>query len=211
LKIIILGAGGFGREVLQLIHNINQVKPKFDVLGFLDDGIENGTVIHQLQVLGNIGDYDSLGAEGAVLAVGNTKTRKRIQMSLSNDVAYPNIIHPLAVFHDPDRTEMGKGNIICAGSIFTTDIKLGHFNIINLSCTVGHDVRIGSFCSIMPGVHVSGEIQLEDGVYVGSGATLIKSIKLGEFSTVGAGALVHSNVNNEQTVAGVPARPLQKK
>jgi len=209
MKIVIAGAGGFGREVLSLIRNINQVAPTFDVLGFVDDGVEQGTKIHELQVLGGIIDAEKLGAKGVVVAVGNTRMREKIISRVPANMLFPNIIHPLAIFQDTERIRIGQGTIICAGSIFTTDIRLGNFCIINLSCTIGHDAILGDFCSIMPGVNISGGAQLQNGVYVGTGAKLIKATVLGSYSTVGAGAVVDADVAPNITVIGVPARTIK--
>ena len=142
------------------------------------------------------------------MAIGNTSIRKDIFRRLPISIKYPNIIHPGALFQDELRIKMGVGNIICAGNIFTTDIEIGSHNIFNLSSTIGHDVRIGNFCSIMPGVNISGGAQMLDGVYLGTGAKLIKATTIGSNSTIGAGAVVDTEVNSNQTVVGVPARPI---
>ena len=209
-SIVIIGAGGFGREVYSLIRNINQVKPTFNVLGFLDDGIQAGTNIHDLKVLGGIDIIDSTHVEAAVLAIGNPQIREAIHRKLPVSLGYPNIIHPLAVFQDIERIRIGQGNIICSGNIFTTDILIGSFCVINLSCTIGHDAVLGNYCSIMPGVNISGGAKLMKGVYVGTGSKLITATTFGTHAIVGAGAVVDADVPNEVTVVGVPARPLNK-
>lgn len=210
IDLVIIGAGGFGREVHALIKNINQVKPTYNVLGFLDDGIAKGTAIHELEVLGGIDEIKLLGDVAAVLAIGNPKVRESVKNKMPASTYFPNIIHPLAVFLDVERIRIGLGNIICAGSIFTTDILIGSFCIINLSSTIGHDAVLGDFCAIMPGVNISGGAKLMKGVYVGTGAKLIKATTLGSFSTVGAGAVVDTDVASGVTVVGVPAKPMIK-
>jgi sugar O-acyltransferase (sialic acid O-acetyltransferase NeuD family) len=211
VKIVIIGAGGFGREVLSLIKNINIAKHTFEVLGFLDDGLERGMSIHDKEVVGGVKDFTRSGAEGAILAVGKSNTREQIKSVLPDHTDYPNIIHPNVIFQDEARINLGYGNIICAGNIFTTDIKIGNFNIFNLSSTIGHDVQVSDFCSIMPGVNISGGAKLHHGVYVGTGAKLIKATDLGSYCTVGAGAVVDADVKANSTVVGVPARPINKK
>lgn len=208
--LVIVGAGGFGREVHSLIANINRVQPTFRVLGFVDDGLPKGTVIHDKEVIGRVDDVSGLDAKAGVLAIGNPKTRETIQKRLPEGLTYPNIIHPLAIFQDLDRIRIGQGNIICAGNIFTTDILLGSFCIVNLSCTIGHDAVLGDFTSIMPGVNISGGAKLMKGTYVGTGAKLIKATTLGSYCVVGAGAVVDADIANGQTVVGVPAKPIQK-
>lgn len=211
MKIVIAGAGGFGREVLALIRNVNQTKHTFEVLGFVDDGIAVGTKVHELSVIGDVSMVEQMGAEGAVVAIGKTQLREEVVSRMPSGLKFPNVIHPLAIFQDTERIQMGQGNIICACNIFTTDIKLGNFCIINLACTIGHDATMNDFCSIMPGVNISGGALLQRGVYVGTGAKLIKATTLGSYSTVGAGAVVDSDIEPNQTVVGVPARALKPK
>lgn len=208
MKIVIIGAGGFGREVLALIKNINKVKATYEVLGFIDDAYKKGSILHNLTVLCGMDEIESTGAEAAVVAIGNPKVREAVANKIPAHFSKPNIIHPLAQFHDPERITIGKGCVINAGSIFTTDIAIGSFCIVNLSCTIGHDVALEDFTSIMPGVNISGGAHLQRGVYVGTGAKLIKATTIGAYSTIGAAAMVDSDVEAGKTVVGVPARPI---
>ncbi len=210
MKIIIVGAGGFGREVFSLIKNINQVKPTFHVLGFADDALPVGTPIQDRKVLCNIADLAHTKAEAVVVAIGNSQVREAVTNKLPAHLKKPNIIHPLAVFQDADRITIGKGCIICAGNIFTTDVAIGNFCVVNLSCTIGHDAVLEDFTSIMPGVNISGGAHLKRGTYVGTGAKLIKATTVGQYSKIGAGAVVDCDVEENETVVGVPAKPIKK-
>ena len=210
MKIAIIGAGGFGREVHALIRAVNEKDPLFDVVGFVDDGLKNGSVVHGIPVLGPIAALDVLDIDGVVVAVGNPAVRQAIVDQVPQRLAFPNIIHPSVLMMDTDRISIGKGNIICAGNIFTTDIQIGDHCIINLSCTVGHDAVLGDFASVMPGVSISGGAQLEEGVYVGTGAKLIKATTLGQGCVIGAGAVVDTNIPPHTTAVGIPAKPLKK-
>lgn len=209
MKIAIIGAGGFGREVLSLIKAINKNKLTFDVLGFLDDGIEKGKLIHDLPILGSVSDIEKLGINHVVLAIGNPQIRKAVVEQIDTQVSFPNIIHPSAIFQDIERITIGTGCIICAGNIFTTDIVIGNYCIINLSCTIGHDAALGDFTSVMPGVNISGGAKLKTSVYVGTGAKLIKATSIGADAVIGAGAVVDIDVLEKEVVVGVPARPLK--
>jgi sugar O-acyltransferase (sialic acid O-acetyltransferase NeuD family) len=208
MRILIIGAGGFGREVLALINNINSTNNEFEIVGFIDDGIKKGSRVNGMIVLGGINEIEKIKPEGLVIAVANTQIRQRIVDGLSQKFIYPNLIHPSVIFLDKDGVDMGVGNIICAGNIFTTNIKLGSFNILNLASTIGHDANFGDYCSIMPGVNISGGATLKRGVYVGTGAKLIKATEIGENATIGTGAVVDKDVEPNQTVVGIPARPI---
>lgn len=210
MKIAIIGAGGFGREVLAMIKAINSINHTFEILGFVDDNIPKGTPIHEFEIIGKVNDIEELDVDGVVVAIGNSQIREEVVRLLPTDVKTPNIIHPAVQFLDEGRINMGTGNIICAGNIFTTDINIGDFCVVNLSCTIGHDAVLGDFTSIMPGVNISGGARLNKGVYVGTGAKLIKATTLGEFCKVGAGAVVDMDVSPYTTVVGIPAKPLRK-
>jgi acetyltransferase-like isoleucine patch superfamily enzyme len=109
-----------------------------------------------------------------------------------------------------------KGNIITAGARFTNNIELGNFGIFNLNCTIGHDCIIDDFVNIAPGANISGNVELRKGVYIGTGASVLqgesinKKLVIGEFSTVGAGAVVTKDIEADTIVVGIPAHPISK-
>lgn len=210
MKIAIIGAGGFGREVLALIHAINAVNKRFEVVGFVDDGVETGTTVHDLQVLGSVSDLPKLPIEGVVVAIGHSATRKKVVAQVPVGLSWPNIVHPKCEILDKSHIKMGNGNIICSGNILTTDISIGSHCIVNLSCTIGHDAVLQDFCSIMPGVNISGGAKLMQGAYIGTGAKLIKATTLGEFCVIGAGAVVDSDIPAHTVAVGIPAKPIKK-
>lgn len=206
-KIVIYGAGGFGREVQWLIESINKVEKTWDILGYLDDGVEAGTQIDGYPVLGGLEklkEYDESLA--IVCAVGSAKTRKAIieKIKRIGKYQFPNLIEPDVKMSE--RIEIGEGNIICAGNILTVDLTLGDFNILNLSCTVGHDVKMQSFVTVYPGVNISGCVELEEGVELGTGSKIIQGKKICGDVIIGAGAAVVRDIVEEGTYVGVPAR-----
>ena len=207
-KIVVFGAGGFGREVAAMLQ-YSALAEEFELLGFVDDGLSAGTQVNRLPVLGDT-EYLMRTEEHLAVAMGIGEPairRKILEKLLPNKMlTWPNLIHPLARLHDRANISMGRGNIICDGNILTTNVNLGDFNIINLCCTLGHDALLGDYCSLMPTVNVSGGAILEDEVYVGTGAKLIMATTLGKGSVVGAGAVVNKDVSPGVTVKGVPAK-----
>lgn len=208
-KIAIVGAGGFGREVKMLIDQINDKYQRYEVLGFYDDK-EYKEPINGLPYLGKIEEINKVEDDLCiVIAIGNPKVKKKIVESITNEkVEFPNLIHP-NVLIGRDAVEMGKGNIICAGTIITVNIKIEDFVIFNLSCTVGHDAVIKSYSSFMPSVNISGEIVVEEEVYVGTGAKLINQLNIGAGVIVGAGAVVSKSLPPHCTAVGIPAKPIK--
>lgn len=206
--IAVFGAGGFGREVLTIIKAINSIEPKYNILGFFDDGEPVGKIVNGYPVLGGIGDLQKWDDEiCVVVAIGGPAVKKKIVETISNvNVEFPTLIHPHAIIGDCELVDIGKGCIICAGSIITVNVRIGDFVILNLGCTVGHDTCIGDYASFMPSVNISGEVNIENGVYVGTGAKIINRLAIGNNTVVGAGAVVIKTLPENCTAVGVPAK-----
>ncbi|HTF20621.1 MAG TPA: acetyltransferase [Chryseolinea sp.] len=206
-KILIYGAGGLGREILSLIRATQE----FDLIGFIDDSVRRGTEIKGLKVLG--GEEVLHGFDGnvnVVLAIGDPVAKSMRARHLDNRyLQYPAIIHPSAVLQDRESIQLGRGCVIGAGSILTTDINVGDHALVNINCTIGHDSRIGRCTSLMPGVNIAGEVVVGNEVLVGSGASVINRVIIGDRATVGMGAVVLKDVMAGMVVVGVPARPMR--
>jgi sugar O-acyltransferase (sialic acid O-acetyltransferase NeuD family) len=209
-NIIIVGAGGFGREVKTIIDALNKISKNYNFLGYYDDNITKGTLVNNFPVLGSIADLNFQKTKLAVvLGIGNPKTKEKIIKSLSNDLlVFPTLIHPSVILSD-DLVSIAKGCIICAGTIITCNISIGKFVTINLLCTVGHDTVIEEFSSFMPSVNISGEVRIEKSVYVGTGAKIINQLTIGKYTIVGAGAVVSKSLPENCTAVGIPAKPIK--
>lgn len=210
--IAIFGAGGFGREVLTLINDINKVEKLWNIVGFFDDRYKKGDIINGITVLGTTQDLNTWNKEiSVVVAIGNPIVRKKIINKINNQhVDYPTIIHPTVLIGDPNYVTIGKGCIICANNIITTNIKIGDFVILNLACTTGHDTIIGNYAAFMPTCNISGEVKINDCVYCGTGVKIINQIEIGENSVIGAGAVVTSSQPDNCTIVGVPAKVIKR-
>lgn len=209
--IAIFGVGGFGREVLTLIQDINRVEPQWNIVGFFDDGYEKGIVVNGYPVLGTVDDLNAWETEMAVtICIGNTVVKKKILEKIDNpNVFYPTLVHPSVWIGDERFVEIGNGCIFCAGVMITTNIVIKDFVILNLQCTVGHDTVINDYAAFMPSVNISGEVNIGEGVYVGTGAKIINQLEIGDYTIVGAGAVVSRSLPSHCTAVGVPAKPIK--
>lgn len=209
--ILIIGAGGFGREVKVLLDDINKKKPTYNFIGYFDDGLEKGTQINGFKVLGNISEVNNFSTDIQVaIAVGTPKTKEEIVRKLNKEqIHFPALIHP-SVIYNTDSVAIGKGAIICAGSILTCNIEIHDFVILNLMCTVGHDTVIREYSSIMPGVNISGEVLIDKGGYIGTGAKIINQLEIGANTTIGAGAVVSKSIPPNCIAVGVPAKVIKQ-
>lgn len=208
-KIAIVGSGGFAREVLTLIKDINKQCERYEIVGFVD--VDRSKVIHGYPVIGD-DEYVNNTQEtiSVVLAVGEPHLKRKIRNKYTNPlVKFPTLIHPSVLIGSKDSISIGEGCIICAGCILTTDIVIKDYVTLNLMCTVGHDTEIGNYCSFMPCVNISGEVKTNEGVYVGTGAKIINQLEIGENTIVGAGAVVAKSLPAHCTAVGVPAKPIK--
>lgn len=209
--IAIFGVGGFGREVLALIKDINKVSPTWNIVGFFDDGYEKGVMVNGFPNLGKTDDLNKWDKPiSLAVSIGSPVIKKKILNKITNPlVNYPTLIHPSVWIGDREFVEIGKGCIICAGVMITTNVQIKDFVILNLQCTVGHDVVINDYAAFMPSVNISGEVIIGKGVYVGTGAKIINQLEIGDYTIVGAGAVVAKTLPAKCTAVGVPAKPIK--
>lgn len=212
--IVVYGTGGFGREVMFLIEDINKVENTWNVLGFLDDNAEiHRKIINGYPVLGGfdwIISHSKSRQIHVALGIGNPKTKEMLAKKLENlssNIFFPSLIHPSVIISE--HVELGKGNIICAGNILTCNIKLKDFVTINLSCTIGHDVVIEDFVTILPGCNISGNVHIKKRVEIGTNTAIIQGIEIGENTIIGAGATVVKSLPSNCTAVGTPAKPIK--
>lgn len=208
-SIAIFGAGGQGREVLQLLRHINQQELQWKCIGWFDDGIEKGTIIDGLPVLGGLKEINAWEQPLSIaMAVAWPSTKRKIVQLISNPlITFPTLIHP-TVSIDTDEVNIGQGSIITQGCLFTINIELGQFVLLNLGCVLTHDVKVGDYCSVMPSVNLSGAVVLEEGAYIGTGVQVIQLLTIGKDSIIGAGSVVINDIPANSTAVGVPAKVL---
>lgn len=209
-NLVIVGCGGFAREVRWLVEEINKIEPKWNIKGWIANEPE-GTIIAGLPVLG--GDEWLLNYSGeisVVIGIGDGKLRKKLSniYRRNSNIRFPNIVAPNACIGDTVR--MGCGCIVTAQSVLTVEIQIGDFFISNLACTIGHDCKIGNYVTLFPGANISGGVMLEEGVSVGTGACILQGLSIGRDTFIGAGAAVVRNIPNDCVAVGVPAKPLER-
>lgn len=210
-RIVIFGFGGFGREVHEMILDINRSDHRFDLVGFLDGNQEAfGSIVHDLPVLGGPEWVQSNPGVNVVLALGSPVSKKRVLSQFDGlDANFPAIVSPRAWIGD--YVEIGAGSIICAGTIVTTDVEIGSFCTLNLNVTVGHDVTIGDYATLAPAANVSGNVHIRTGCEFGTNAIVIPSVEIGEWSIIGAGTVVTGDLPANVTAVGAPAKVIKQR
>lgn len=183
-KLVIIGAGGVGREIAATLKNA--AFSNFKLIGYIDDGKAPGTIINTVPVLGGI-DWLLTNNEGysAVIAIGNPQVRKKIIERLEPAaLEYPTLVHPGARLHDNNTIMIGKGCYIADGCIFTTDIIVEDFCFINTACSLQHDSHIGKNSVLMPGVRITGGAFIGANSYIGANYLISTAVRLDENSVV---------------------------
>ncbi len=210
-KVAIIGTGGFGREVLDVLEAINQVENSYDILGFITEpGYQSpGELINKKPILGYFDWLEkNIDEVKVICGVGDTATRLRLtRMAEKMGAQFFSAIHPQAIL--TKWLTMGSGSIITAGCILTNNITIGNHVHLNLDSTVGHDVVIEDCVTVSPGVHVSGNVRLEVGSFIGTGANLIEGKTVGKWSVVGAGSVVVKDIPANSTAVGNPAKVIK--
>jgi sugar O-acyltransferase (sialic acid O-acetyltransferase NeuD family) len=207
-KLVIIGAGGLGREVLFLLSDINSRSNSYDVLGFIDNTPElQNKLINGSPILGD--DSWLLNYEddiNVVIAVGDSYIRKKIyeRFSHKENISFPNIIANDVKYSDS--VSIGKGCIVGFYSLLSVNISIGNFVLLNSYCQVGHDACIENFVTLYGNVNVSGNVSVGECAEIGVGTRILQKISIGENSKVGIGSVVVNNVPADCTVFGVPAK-----
>jgi len=211
-SIVILGAGGFGREVLDIIIAQNKVSKRWKILGFVDENPElKGKVLNGYPVLGSFDWFSKIDLKEirVVCAIGDNISKKKVaEKAKGLGLRFANVVHPSVIM--TEFVTLGEGVIICAGCILTNQITIGNHVIINLDVTIGHDSIIEDFCTLSPGVHISGRNKIGEGANVGTGAVTIQGIVIGRWSIIGAGAVVAQDIPDKVVAVGVPAKPIKQ-
>jgi sugar O-acyltransferase (sialic acid O-acetyltransferase NeuD family) len=208
--LVIIGCGGFGREVHDVVDAINVHTPTWDLLGYLDDNPfpENKSRIESrgATVLGGV-DWLLCAQTNVqfVIGIGTGKTRRVIDERLSSaGLTSATLLHPTATLgHD---VRVGPGSVICAGVRATTNIRLGRHVHLNLNTTVGHDCVLADYVTVNPLVAISGGVIVGTETMLGTHSAILQNLAVGARSVIGAGSCVVKDVPDEAVVKGVPAR-----
>lgn len=208
--LVIVGAGGFGRGVNDVVDAINALQPTWRLLGYLDDSPDAYSVEcaerRNVEIRGPLARLESLPSGTAVVVgIANAPVRRQIDARIQQAglEAVP-LVHPAATV--TDSAVVGPGSVICAGARVASNVQLGRHVHMNLNATAGHDVGLADFVSVFPQAALSGFSRMGAESTLGSHAVVLPGITVGPGVNVGAGAVVVHDVEGNRTVKGVPAR-----
>lgn len=205
--LVIIGAGGLGRETAALVESINAASDTWLLRGFLDDKASlHGTSLLDYPVLGGLDWMAGKTDLHFAIAIGDPAVRRGVARRTVDMAARPaTLVHPDVALHRS--ISVRGGSIICRGCSLTVDICIGRYALLNLHCTVGHDAHVHDFATLHPGVRLSGHATVGAGAELGTGAVVLPNRTVGRQAVVGAGAVVTRDLPPGCTAVGLPARP----
>ena len=211
MTVLILGAGGHGRVVLDILRTAGKHKP--DRHSSTPTNRSRARLVDGLPVLGPATQLARLKpkiVKAAIVAIGDNRTRlAHLKMVREAGLKLINAIHPRA--NVSETASLGHGIVIAAGASIGTGASLGDGAIVNTNAVVDHECAVGAACHIAPGAILAGRVTLGEAAFVGIGANVLPCLTIGEDAVVGAGALVRVDVAVGETVVGVPARRLRSR
>lgn len=211
-KVVIIGAGGFGQETLDIFESLAD---EFEVLGFIVQSqyAGPGEIVRGKPILGDFDWLEKHAKEVYVsCSLGAPHQRCRlIELARQAGARFcPPIIHPTTPLHSiVHGTTFGEDVIVHGNCSISSSIQVGNHVQINGATLIGHNTLLADYVTVSPGCLIGGNVTIEEGAFIGMGAIIIEKLTIGAWSAVGAGATVVGNIPANTTVVGVPAKVIQ--
>lgn len=188
MRLVIFGTGGHAKSVIEAIH----AEGSHTIVGLVSEDGKKTHVLPGVEVIASnanaIETSVRLGAEGAIVALGDSLIRKKIVEHIHGELKFPVIVHP-AAWVSPSAT-LGGGTVVCAGAVVGASTVLGRHCIVNTRASVDHDCTVGDFVHICPGVTVAGYVTIGSNVWVGVGSTVVDRVRIADNAFMKAHSLV---------------------
>jgi sugar O-acyltransferase (sialic acid O-acetyltransferase NeuD family) len=206
-NLVIVGASGFGREILQWVKDCNENGQSWKVKGFIDDNAQALDSIHcDKEIIGSIKSYEVQEDDYFAIAIAIPRTKKTvIELLSARGAKFATIIHPSAIIGE--YCTLGEGLIVTPRAKISPNVTIGNFVTI-LGSGIGHDAVISDYCTITGNCSINGHVELGEGAFIGSNACIAPGKRIGAWAYVGMGSMVISNVKPGTKVMGNPAKKI---
>jgi sugar O-acyltransferase (sialic acid O-acetyltransferase NeuD family) len=207
--LILYGSGGMAREVVELVADINAVRPTWRILGYIDD--VKGDSSEYVNGFPLLGTWEMLrdvsGRPNVIIAVSNPSDKEAIFRRIRDfDIRFPTLIHPSAKV--ARNAQIGQGSIIGIDCIVSTDVRIGDHVFLNMRTIVGHDSVIMDFSSCLVGCIIAGGVVVKDSALLGSGCIIMEKTTIGCKSKVSMGSVVSFDVEDHHVVMSRPSKSM---
>lgn len=200
-SVVIIGASGHGKVIADIV-----LKSGDKVVGFLDDGIDKGSLIVGFEVLGKISDYKNYLDCEFVIAIGDPYIREKVADMLN--VKWYTAVHPTAVISSLG-AEIGEGTVVMANAVVNSCAKIGKHCIINTGAIVEHDNVLSDYVHLSPNAALAGMVSVGKSTHIGTGVSTKQVINIASDCIIGAGSVIVRDINESGTYVGVPARKIK--
>ncbi len=210
-RIVLIAAGGHGREVADIVVDQARAGEEVTLLGFVDDDpAKHGTSMNGWPVLGGWGWFDGVDRSQieVICCVGTPSLQRRlVQRAKDAGLRFGSAVSP-STFVSP-HAKLGEGVMIFPMVSIHANVEIGAHTIVNVAASISHDCRVGPHCNVNPGARLAGNVTAGEGSFIGMGAHVIQGMTIGEWSVVGACAAVVRPLPARVTAVGVPARVIK--
>ncbi len=210
-KVIIIGAGGHARSVLDILKENNE----YEVVGCIDSDYPNKTKLEKMEDVDIIGrdehleDYYKKGISNVFVAIGDNETRKKLYEKVV-EIGYTPINVISRHSYISKNCILGTGICVMHGAVINVNGSIGNGCIINTNSSVDHDCEVEDFVHVAPGVAISGMTKIGEGTHIGTNVAVIDNLTIGKWCYIGAGAAVVKDISDYSMVYGVPAKEIRK-
>lgn len=206
-RLLIIGAGGFGRELEDWLEVCPANKKEWIIGGYIDDNLNAlSGYTSKYQVLGRINEFPFTENDLGLVAIAEPDIKEKVYESLKHRLRFYTFIHPTAIIGG--NVVIGEGTIIYPNTVISTNCRIGRNVSMGCSNHIGHDSAVGDFSSLMASVDLGGGTRLGSKVYIGSKATIVPGRKIADSTKISSGSVVVNNINSASTYFGNPAHKI---
>jgi len=205
-KVLIVGAGGYAKEILWVLDDLNRCRLEFECVGFVDpqDPGKKGKVLSGRPILGGWADISPTPELHFACGIGAPDAREK-ECSAAQQLGLKpiSLIHPSAVIATD--AEIGEGSVLAPTSVVAPTSRLGRHCALNVGAIVGHDAVLGDYCVLSPGAIVLGNARLEEKVFLGANSTVYLGRRMGKGALLAANSFLMTNLGSGKSALGTPA------